>query len=86
MFIKRNCVWLIAATLVVSNLSQARAGGGFMDKVQEGSQYVNEAKQVEGTAKQIDEKAEGFFKKRLLRTPLLQQNQEQLLQTQLRWT
>jgi hypothetical protein len=64
MFIKRNCVWLIAATLVASNLSQARAGGGFMDKVQEGSQYVNEAKQVEGTAKQIDEKAGGLFKKK----------------------
>jgi hypothetical protein len=64
MFIKRNCVWLIAATFVVSNLSQARAGGGFMDKVQEGAQYANEAKQVEGTAKQIDEKAEGLFKKK----------------------
>jgi len=64
MFIKRNCVWLIAATLVASNLSQAQAGGGFMDKVQEGSKFVNEAQQAEGTAKTIDKEAEGLFKKK----------------------
>jgi hypothetical protein len=65
MFIKRNCVWLIAATFVASNLSQAQAGGGgFLKEAEQGGQYLNDAKQVENTATTLHKDAEGFFKKK----------------------
>ena len=65
MFIKRNCVWLIAATLIASNLSQAQAGGGgFLKEVEGGQKYVNDARQVEGTAKELNQDAEKLFKKK----------------------
>jgi len=64
MFIKRNCVWLIAATLSASNALPALAGGGFMQEVQQGQKYAGEAQQVEGTAKELHKDAENLFHKK----------------------
>jgi hypothetical protein len=64
MFIKRNCVWLIAATLLVSSVSKAQASPtGFLEKAQEGQKFVNEAQQVESTAKEVHTEATKFFHK-----------------------
>jgi hypothetical protein len=64
MFIKRNCVWLITATLLVSSVSKAQAGQtGLLEKAQEGQKFVNEAQQVESTAKEVHTEATKYFHK-----------------------